>query len=293
MRFSNSRDADCSPPTSAGPIPAGVTLYFIMQSPVSPLLARLQPALGPARSSECTGLRFLYEHIVDVTLTCMAGLFLGSPPHLHRLLAASIPPSPAHMSSAASLCFHPSLCHLVCPSPPFSFTPSPHNPPLFSPQHLPSLHLSNHLILSPPDSRSPSLCILPSQSPCHTHAHTHISSRWFLRLLLLLRNAAPQCVDVIITQHPLLLWNTDEQQGLRQQRSNRQACEKNNHMLCGSRASRMTRIFTFFHRADFLFCRLLCLHLSAQLFGDTDKVKPRSHMSLNPNLFYMHDTRYS
>lgn len=245
MRFSNSRDADCSPPTSAGPIPAGVTLYFIMQSPVSPLHARLQPALGPAHSSECTGLRFLYEHIVDVTLTCMAALLLGSPPHLHRLFAASIPPPRSHVFSRilvlpsiplpSCLSISPVLLHPIPPQPSPLLSSAPPLPPSFQPFDPLSFWFPESHPLHPPFPVSMS--------------HTHTSSRWFLRLLLLLRNAAPQCVDVIITQHPLLLWNTDEQQAWRQQRSNRQACEKNNHMLCGSRASRRTRIFTFFSRS--------------------------------------------
>lgn len=55
----------------------------------------------------------------------------------------------------------------------------------------------------PSDSQSPSLVSLL--------CFLHFSHARFLRLLLL-RNAAPQCIDVIIMQHLILCWNTDEQQ---------------------------------------------------------------------------------
>lgn len=139
----------------------------------------------------------------------MAGLLLGFPPHVHRQITAS------HLSPSAHVFNCIPVLHLSLSIP----LPSclPHLLPLTSTSSFSLSHPSFH----PPDpflSLVPHLPVprahplLPYHHPPHTHTHPH-PSRWSLRLLLLLlHNIAPQCVDVIITQHLPLLWNTDEHQ---------------------------------------------------------------------------------
>lgn len=112
----------------------------------------------------------------DVTLTCMSGFSLAVL-HVRCAISLALPRQPfliLHLSASVL----PSCLSLL----PTSLEP-----------HAPF----------PTDSQSPSLVSLL--------CFLHFSHALFLRLLLL-RNAAPQCIDVIIMQHLLLCRNTDEQQ---------------------------------------------------------------------------------
>lgn len=144
-----------------------------------------------------------------------------APPH--PLTASTRSPPPIHPLTCRLL--HPSSLHLrVRPTP--RHTPPLHQYILVLLSPLFSQHFSPLLILPPPDSHSASLPFFPVFQSLIFPTHTHTSC-CSLRLLLL-RNTVPLCVDVIITQHLLLLWNTDEQQ----ERDNKRTTEgtKQNHM---------------------------------------------------------------
>lgn len=138
-----------------------------------------------------------------------------APPH--PLTASTRSPPPIHPLTCRLL--HPSSLHLrVHPTP--RHTPPLHQYILVLLSPLFSQHFSPLLILPPPDSHSASLPFFPVFQSLIFPTHTHTSC-CSLRLLLL-RNTVPLCVDVIITQHLLLLWNTDEQQ----ERDNKRTTEQ-------------------------------------------------------------------
>ena len=154
MRFSNSEHTDCSPPISAGAIPAGITLSFITQRPVCVPCARMESAE-----------RLMWAHRAVLSIvayrgetTFVAGLLIGSPAHPPRLLAASLPPS-AHVWNCILLLHLSTFIFLLsCFSqPPPSIFSTAWSFPSWYPEPLP--------------------CILAFISPFfYTHTHTHTSA---------------------------------------------------------------------------------------------------------------------
>lgn len=148
-----------------------------------------------------------------VRLTCMAGLLLDSPPVSSTSLSPtrSIPPSLPPPTLFRLTCFqlHPCASSFSIHPVAILFVPSPPPPPppflpppilLHRPlsssltiQHLPSLHPSNHLILSLLNPRAP-----PSSHPrfpfsilhARTHAHIHRRTHTYPPILLLVPEAA-------------------------------------------------------------------------------------------------------
>lgn len=100
-KFSNGEEPDCSPPTSSWTHPS--RYYFIFHHPALSVCLPVCPvlvSLSAAASCEVGSLVWTRRAVLSIVtcsgviLTCMAGLLLGSPLHLHRPLTAShLPPS--------------------------------------------------------------------------------------------------------------------------------------------------------------------------------------------------------
>lgn len=181
MKFSNGEEPDCSPPTSAGHIPADITFYFIIQHCPSVLCScccQLYTWLAHGRRSR----RALLSIVTwsSVTLTCMAGLLLGFPPHLnHTLITSPSAHTPplfncifVHLHLRMSILLPSCLPHLsILPS---SFTPllCPPSPAASHPSFIPPSRSLSSLTIPRAPPLHPFLLPIPPH-PHYTYTHTH------------------------------------------------------------------------------------------------------------------------
>lgn len=133
----------------------------------------------------------------------------------------------------------------------------------------------------------PTSCFLAIFAPSSTHP-----SLWSLEAAYVLRNSAPLSVDVIITQHLVLRWNTDEQQ----ERGNEGTIKRKKKDVHSGGLCVWTRIkdeedASIYPPAPFVTRRLS--HSRRSWSANQARSKTSPHVGKTPNLFHMHNTRYN